>query len=76
MACLKPSEYKFDTKSRTADVQLVQHRVVVKIPLEISVRCIEVDPFELVSDTGHGLPGQIRLSGTDIQVTEHVPFFR
>jgi hypothetical protein len=35
-----------------------------------------VDPFELVSDTGHGLPGQIRLSGTDIQVTEHVPFFR
>jgi hypothetical protein len=50
MVILKPSEYKFDAKSRTADVQLVQCRIVVKIPLEISVSRIHMESFELVSE--------------------------
>ena len=70
MACLKPSEYEFDAKTRTADVQLVQCRIVVKIPFDVSVGRIHMEPFiELVSDAGCPLPGQIRFSGTDIQVS-------
>jgi len=69
-----PSEPEPQSDQGTADVQLVEHLVILKLPKQIPICSNHIHHLaDPVSETRHDLPGKGAFTGAHVRVVRNIP---
>jgi len=57
------------------DVQTIQRRIIVELPLQVPITKDSFEFFESIADTAKDLPSQVRIACPDVGVSRQKDFF-